>query len=82
MWVLFCHVAVLCCTEQSVQSADSRDSTGRIDKDNVPHTKSVRTRPVFFPCPFFQDRSMDHVPKNVHGVHGVHGPHGDPYVHC
>ena len=45
--VLSCHGAVLCCPEQSVQSADSRDSTGRLDKDNVPHTKSVRTRRVF-----------------------------------
>ena len=46
--VLSCHGAVLCCTEQSVQSADSRDSTGRLDKNNVPQTKSVRTRPIFF----------------------------------
>ena len=40
-------------TEQSVQSADSRDSTGRLDKDNVPQTKSVRTRPVFYSMDFF-----------------------------
>ena len=37
-----------------MQSADSRDSTGRLDKDNVPHTKSVCTRPVFFSMDFFE----------------------------
>ena len=77
--VLSSHGAVLCCTEQSVQSADSRDSTVTLDNDNVPHTKSVRTRPVFFFHGLFWDWSMDHGPKKVNGVHG---PHGDPYVHC
>ena len=59
--VLSCHGAGLCCTEQSVQSADSRDSTGRLDKENVPQTKSARTRPVFFSMDFFW--SMVHGPQ-------------------
>ena len=60
--VLSCHGAVRCCTEQTVQSAYSRDSTGRLDKDNVPHTKSVRTIPVFFSRDFVGTGpwTMDH----------------------
>ena len=45
--------------EQSVQSAYSRDGTVRIDKDNVPQTKSVHTIPVFFFFFFFFFFCMD-----------------------
>ena len=57
-----------CCTlliRTECTSADSRDSTGRLDKDNVPHTKSEHTDT----CLFFHGNFL---------VHGVHGPHWDP----
>ena len=72
--VISCHGAILCCTEQSVQSADSRDSTGRLDKDNVPQTKSVRTRPVFCSMDFvgIGPWTLDPGAKKVHGVQVTH----------